>query len=130
MVIFCRDIELASPQTVTLGNRMAKKSSDSTEREVFELRQQLDRHNYQYHVLDDPLVSDAEYDRLFRRLVELETEHPELATPDSPTQKVGALPEKLLLGNAKSSINSIVSVLQPGHSQVVIGDHIDLSRRH
>ena len=71
---------------------MAKTSKDSAAQESVDLRQELDRHNYQYHVLDDPLVSDAEYDRLFRRLVELETEHPELATPDSPTQKVGATP--------------------------------------
>ncbi len=71
---------------------MAKTSKDSAAKEILDLRQQLDRHNYQYHVLDDPLVSDAEYDRLFRRLVELESEHPELATPDSPTQKVGAPP--------------------------------------
>jgi DNA ligase (NAD+) len=60
--------------------------------ELTELRRQIERHNYQYHVLDDPLVSDAEYDRLFRRLLELEKAHPELATPDSPTQKVGAPP--------------------------------------
>jgi DNA ligase (NAD+) len=71
---------------------MAKTSKDGAAQEIVDLRQQLNRHNYQYHVLDDPLVSDAEYDRLFRRLVELETEHPELATPDSPTQKVGAPP--------------------------------------
>ncbi|MDH3444501.1 MAG: NAD-dependent DNA ligase LigA, partial [Deltaproteobacteria bacterium] len=62
------------------------------EKELSELRREIERHNYQYHVLDDPLVSDAEYDRLFRRLSQLEKEHPELATPDSPTQKVGAPP--------------------------------------
>jgi len=62
------------------------------EREILDLRRQIDQHNYRYHVLDDPLVSDAEYDRLFRRLVELEKECPELASPDSPTQKVGAAP--------------------------------------
>jgi DNA ligase (NAD+) len=71
---------------------MAKTSKDSAAKEILNLRQQLDQHNYQYHVLDEPLVSDAEYDRLFRRLAQLETEHPELATPDSPTQKVGAPP--------------------------------------
>jgi DNA ligase (NAD+) len=71
---------------------MAKTSRPAAERETFELRQQLDKHNYQYYVLDDPAISDAEYDRLFRRLVELEKAHPELATPDSPTQKVGAAP--------------------------------------
>ena len=57
-----------------------------------ELRREIEKHNYQYHVLDNPLISDAEYDRLFRRLLDLEKAHPELATPDSPTQKVGAPP--------------------------------------
>jgi DNA ligase (NAD+) len=71
---------------------MAKTARPAAEREIFDLRQQIDKHNYQYYVLDDPLVSDAEYDRLFHRLAELEQEHPELATPDSPTQKVGAPP--------------------------------------
>ncbi len=60
--------------------------------EVERLRQELTLHNYRYYVLDDPLVSDAEYDRLFRRLVELETQHPELHDPLSPTQRVGAPP--------------------------------------
>jgi DNA ligase (NAD+) len=60
--------------------------------EIFRLRRAIEKHNYQYHVRDDPLISDAEYDRLFRRLLELEKKHPELATPDSPTQKVGAPP--------------------------------------
>ena len=60
--------------------------------EIFRLRRAIEKHNYQYHVLDDPLISDAEYDRLFRRLLELEKKHPELVTPDSPTQKVGAPP--------------------------------------
>ena len=60
--------------------------------EILQLRRAIEKHNYQYHVLDDPLISDAEYDRLFRRLLELEKKHPELVTPDSPTQKVGAPP--------------------------------------
>ncbi len=63
--------------------------------EIDELKTQINEHNYRYHVLDDPKVSDAEFDRLFRRLVELEGRHPELATSDSPTQKVGAEPQKL-----------------------------------
>ena len=109
---------------------MANTSKDSAVKEILELRQQLDQHNYQYHVLDDPLMSDAEYDRLFRRLAQLETEHPELATPDSPTQKVGAPPEKLILGNARGFTNSFISVLQPSHSQVSVGGDNDLSRRH
>jgi len=67
-------------------------SRDENKREIAHLRQEIEKHNYQYHVLDDPLISDAEYDRLFRRLVELEKNHPELAAADSPTQRVGARP--------------------------------------
>src|SRR5689334_18351426 len=54
------------------------------------LREQLDHHLYRYHVLDDPEISDAEYDKLFDELKALEEEHPELVVPDSPTQRVGA----------------------------------------
>ena len=57
-----------------------------------ELRERLHHHNYRYYVLDDPEISDAEYDRLLRELQELEAGHPELVTPDSPTQRVGAPP--------------------------------------
>jgi DNA ligase (NAD+) len=56
------------------------------------LRKQIDYHNYRYYVLDDPQIPDAEYDRLLRELQALEAEHPELITPDSPTQRVGAQP--------------------------------------
>src|ERR1700721_2173579 len=62
--------------------------------EVGRLREQIDRHNYRYYVLDDPEVTDAEYDRLMRRLETLEREHPELLTRDSPTQRVGAKPSE------------------------------------
>jgi len=58
------------------------------------LREEIDRANYRYHVLDDPEISDADYDQLMRRLEALEREHPELATPDSPTQRVGAAPSE------------------------------------
>ena len=56
------------------------------------LREQLNWHGYRYYVLDDPEIPDAEYDRLFRELRELETAHPELVTLDSPTQRVGGQP--------------------------------------
>ena len=56
------------------------------------LRDELNRHNHRYYVLDDPEIPDAEYDRLFRELQVLETEYPALRTPDSPTQRVGAPP--------------------------------------
>ncbi|MGI8605627.1 MAG: NAD-dependent DNA ligase LigA [Gaiellaceae bacterium] len=59
---------------------------------VEELRRELDHHLHRYHVLDDPEISDAEYDRLYDELVALEAANPELVTPDSPTQRVGAPP--------------------------------------
>jgi DNA ligase (NAD+) len=62
------------------------------ERQIEQLRQQLQYHNYRYYVLDDPQVTDAEYDQLLRRLQELETAFPDLIKPDSPTQRVGATP--------------------------------------
>jgi len=59
---------------------------------VAQLHTEINRHNYQYHVLDDPLVPDAEYDRLIRELQQLEKEFPDLITKDSPSQRVGAAP--------------------------------------
>ena len=59
---------------------------------VTALRQEIERHNHAYYVLDQPTIPDAEYDRLFRELQVLEAEHPELVTPDSPTQRVGGKP--------------------------------------
>ncbi|MDP8921910.1 MAG: NAD-dependent DNA ligase LigA [Chloroflexota bacterium] len=59
---------------------------------VEELRRLIDYHNYRYHVLDDPEISDGEYDALMRELRTLEAEHPELQDPDSPTQRVGGAP--------------------------------------
>ncbi|UZE27486.1 NAD-dependent DNA ligase LigA [Pseudomonas asplenii] len=57
---------------------------------ILELRAELDQHNYRYHVLDEPSIPDAEYDRLYHELKALEAEHPELVTADSPTQRVGS----------------------------------------
>jgi DNA ligase (NAD+) len=59
-----------------------------------ELRQDINYHNYRYYVLDQPVVSDAQYDKLLRELQEIEGAHPELITPDSPTQRVGAKPSE------------------------------------
>jgi len=63
-----------------------------TQKRIQELRTLLHYHNYRYYVLDDPEISDARYDLLFRELQELEAKHPELVTSDSPTQRVGAQP--------------------------------------
>lgn len=57
-----------------------------------QLREQINYHNYRYYTLDDPEISDAQYDRLMRELTELESQYPELVTPDSPSQRVGAPP--------------------------------------
>ncbi len=62
------------------------------EERVAQLRAEINRHNYQYHVLDDPLIPDAEYDQLLRELQALEQKFPDLISPDSPTQRVGAKP--------------------------------------
>ncbi len=60
--------------------------------QIRELREQIGHHDYLYYVVDEPAIPDAEYDRLLRELQALEAEHPELVTPDSPTQRVGGLP--------------------------------------
>ena len=67
---------------------------DNIKTEAARLRTEIERHNHLYYVLDAPEISDAEYDALFRRLVEIEEAHPDLRTPDSPTQRVGAAPSE------------------------------------
>jgi DNA ligase (NAD+) len=62
--------------------------------EIEKLREEIRRHEYLYYVLDQPEITDAEFDRMMRRLQELEAEHPELVTPDSPTQRVGGKPRE------------------------------------
>jgi len=68
--------------------------SDLTEiqNQIAELRKQLNYHNYRYHVLDSPEISDAEYDALMQQLRKLEEQYPQLLTPDSPSQRVGGAP--------------------------------------
>ncbi len=73
-----------------------RSASADVEQRARALREQLDRANHAYYVLDAPEISDAEYDRLFRELQALEAAHPEVATPDSPTQRVGAAPASAL----------------------------------
>mgnify|MGYP005836109039 CR=1 FL=1 len=73
-------------------SRVARAVAEAVRARVEELRRQLNHHNYRYYVLNAPEISDAEYDRLLRELEELERQYPELVTPDSPTQRVGAPP--------------------------------------
>ncbi len=69
---------------------MAKAAPASVKKEVEELREKLRHHEYRYHVLDDPEISDAAYDRLMEKLKELEAAYPEIVASDSPTARVGA----------------------------------------
>jgi len=73
---------------------MAKAAPASVKKEVEELREKLRHHEYRYHVLDDPEISDAAYDRLMEKLKELESAYPEMVTSDSPTARVGAPPRE------------------------------------
>src|SRR5947199_5161345 len=63
---------------------------DATTKDIEELRNALRFHEYRYYVLSDPLISDTEYDQLYKQLEALEKEHPELVTKNSPTQRVGS----------------------------------------
>ncbi len=67
-------------------------NKEEIRRHIEELREKIRYHNYRYYVLNEPEISDAEYDRLFKELEELEAKYPEFITPDSPTQRVGAKP--------------------------------------
>lgn len=67
-------------------------ASDEIKKRVAKLREEIEHHNYLYYVLDQPEISDAQYDRMMRELEKLEQEYPELRSPDSPTQRVGGTP--------------------------------------
>jgi DNA ligase (NAD+) len=71
---------------------MTELQQTEAKQRIAALRQQIDEHNYYYYVLDQPVIPDAEYDRLFHELVALEQQYPKFITPDSPTQRVGAKP--------------------------------------
>jgi DNA ligase (NAD+) len=81
--------EVALPMSTAEG-QSAQESAGALIKRVEELRRQIDEANYNYYVLDNPTISDFEYDMLVRELQAIEQEHPELQTPDSPTQRVGA----------------------------------------
>ncbi len=71
---------------------MAKADLEKARENVTALRREIDKHNYYYHVLDQPLIDDQEFDRLMRELEQLEEAYPELQDPDSPTRRIGAKP--------------------------------------
>ena len=67
-------------------------ASEAIKKRVEKLREEIEYHNYRYYILDQPEISDAQYDRLMRELQKLEDQYPELPSPNSPTQRVGATP--------------------------------------
>lgn len=75
-----------------MPEEMNRRETEPPAQRIARLREEIERHNYRYYVLDAPEISDAQYDALLRQLEALEHEHPELITPDSPTQRVGAAP--------------------------------------
>lgn len=84
-----------SPEAAEERHEDEERRRSDAERRIQELVEQLHLHDYRYHVLSDPEISDAEYDQLMRELRRLEEEFPELVTPDSPTQRVGSRPSEL-----------------------------------
>src|SRR5947209_9916069 len=82
---------------------MPPKSLQSQTDEVELLRDQIRHHEHRYYVLDDPEISDAEFDLLMQQLKKIEAAHPELVTPDSPTQRVGGKPREGFVKAAHST---------------------------
>ncbi len=96
-------------------------------REEYEkLRQEIEVHNRRYYVLDDPEISDAQYDRLYRRLQEIEKEHPDWATPDSPTRKVGG---KAIEDFRKAEHRVPLLSLEKAYSEAEIRDWVEQMER-
>ncbi|MCK5247011.1 NAD-dependent DNA ligase LigA, partial [Candidatus Bipolaricaulota bacterium] len=83
----------------------------SVTREIAKLRGEIERHNYLYYVVNQPELTDAEYDALYRKLEEIEAKHPELITPDSPTQRVGSEPSQSF-----ASIKHSIAMLSFGNA--------------
>ena len=75
--------------------------------EIQKLRKEIELNSYLYYVLDEPKLEDYEYDELFHKLERLEKEHPELITPDSPTQRVGGISEKFVQVQHKNRLYSL-----------------------
>jgi DNA ligase (NAD+) len=88
-----QSIQARRVDTLSIMQSMPGKHTDPTPKRVESLRAELRRHEHLYYVLDAPEISDAQYDALFNELRALEREHPELVTPDSPTQRVGGKPK-------------------------------------
>jgi DNA ligase (NAD+) len=94
---------------------------DEAAKRAQELRDQLNYHNYRYYVLDDPVISDAEYDQLMQELREIEERFPDLVTPDSPTQRVGAPPAEAFRSvRHRAPMMSLDNVFDEGELQAFL----------
>jgi DNA ligase (NAD+) len=100
-------------------SRSAASPLEQAAKRIDELRDELRHHEYQYHVLDSPEISDAEYDAKMRELREVEGRHPELITPDSPSQRVGGKPKE---GFAKVEHSRPMLSLDNVNSEQELGD--------
>jgi DNA ligase (NAD+) len=94
-------------------------SSPAIQKKIEALREKIRRHEYRYYVLDDPEMSDADFDKLMNELKRLEAEHPELVTPDSPTQRVGGKPRE---GFVKAKHSSPMLSLDNAYSEEELRD--------
>jgi DNA ligase (NAD+) len=99
----------------------AKSSTQTPEHEIEALREQIRHHEHRYYVLDDPEVSDADFDLLMQQLKKLEAAHPELVTPDSPTQRVGGKPRE---GIAKAAHSSPMLSLDNAYNEEELRDWV------
>jgi hypothetical protein len=109
---------------------MATGTQKNAQERLDELRTQVDHHLYRYHVLDDPEISDVEYDRLYDELKALEEEHPDLITPDSPTQRVGAPAERTLPEGAAPDADGLAREGDRRREPVQVGRGRPQAARH
>ena len=94
-------------------------SGSAIKKKIDALREKIRHHEYRYYVLDDPEISDAEFDKLMNELKRIEAEHPELITPDSPTQRVGGKPRE---GFVKAKHSSPMLSLDNAYSEEELRD--------
>ena len=90
--MLCALCDLSDLTSLSILSKMGLMASEAIKKKVEKLREEIEYHNYLYYVLDQPEISDAQYDRLMRELEKLEEQYPELRSPNSPTQRVGAPP--------------------------------------
>src|SRR5437588_7107204 len=88
------EFRVSSSKLETIIQAMPAASKQSVQREIEGLRENIRHHEHLYYVLDQPEISDAEFDALMNQLKVIEKQHPELVTPDSPTQRVGGTPRE------------------------------------